>query len=85
MRFSSFVPFVAFAFSFSSHCLPSPSEDGPVTLLPIALGDFESKIQGIQRRTDIDFSTLDPSTQAQLVYGNKGGEKFLTFQDIVEN
>lgn len=85
MRFSSFVPFVAFTFSFSGYCLPSPSEDGPVTLLPINLGDFESKIQGIQRRNDVDFSTLDPSTQAQLVYGNKGGEKSLIFQNIAEN
>lgn len=80
MRLSSFVPLVAVIFSLSGHCLPSTSNDGPVTLLPINLGDFEGR-QGIQRRADADFSALDPSTHAQLVYGNKGGEESLTFQN----
>lgn len=84
MLLSSFVPLLALTFSLSGHCIPSPGDDGPIALLPINLGDFENRIQGIQRRADADFSALDPSTQAQLVYGNKGGEPFLTFQNTAD-
>lgn len=73
MHFHPFVSLMALALGFWDHALANLSVE-PVTLLPINLGDFESKIQGIQRRDDAKFSDLDPATQAQLVYGNKGGE-----------
>lgn len=85
MRSPTFVALVAFSFGLSAHCVSSPSKNGPLTLLPINLGDFESKIQGIQRRADADFSALDPSTQAQLVYGNKGGKYFVQSQNTTKN
>lgn len=86
MRFPSFVPLAAFAFSLTIRCLPSPSNEGPLTLLPINLGDFKTKIQGIERRVDNeDFSALDPSTHAQLVYGKIGGKQFLQCQNTTEN
>ena len=84
MRFLFCVPLVAaYVFSLSGHCLPSPADDGTVTLLPINLGDFEGR-QGIQRRANSSFTALDPATHVQLVYGNKGGEQSLTFPSLAQ-
>lgn len=73
MQFHPFVSSLALTLSFWDFAHANPSVE-LTTLLPINLRDFESKIHGIQRRDSAKFSDLDPATQAQLVYGNKGGE-----------
>lgn len=42
-------------------------------LKPININDFEAAT-GVQRRAAEDFSHLDLSTQAQLIYGRPGGK-----------
>ena len=54
------------------YCL-SNNHGNPITLSPINIKDFEATV-GIQRRADVDFSDLDPATQARLIYGQPGGK-----------
>ena len=58
----------------------SPAE-GPLTLHPINLRDYETAI-GLQRRAKEDFSALDPGTQAQLIYGRPGDDGQLLFANM---
>lgn len=54
------------------YCL-SNSHGNSIILSPIIIKDFEAA-DGIQRRADVDFSDLDPATQARLIYGQPGGK-----------
>ncbi|KAL8929157.1 MAG: hypothetical protein Q9172_000592 [Xanthocarpia lactea] len=42
-------------------------------LVPININEIEA-LTGVQRRAAVDFSRLDPSTQAQLIYGRPGND-----------
>lgn len=46
--------------------------NSPAELQPIDIKAFESAF-GIQRRTAVKLSALDPQTQEQLIYGRPGG------------
>ncbi|KAL8770087.1 MAG: hypothetical protein Q9209_004125 [Squamulea sp. 1 TL-2023] len=61
--------------------LDSAALDGPLTLHPLNLRDYENAI-GLQRRAKEDFSQLDPGTQAQLIYGRPGDDGQLLFADM---
>ncbi|KAL8925993.1 MAG: hypothetical protein Q9172_001996 [Xanthocarpia lactea] len=59
----------------------SSPADGPLTLHPINLRSYETAI-GLQRRAKEDFSSLDPGTQAQLIYGRPGDDGQLLFANM---
>ncbi|KAL8839222.1 MAG: hypothetical protein Q9170_001828 [Blastenia crenularia] len=49
------------------------SADEPSVLHPINLRDYETAL-GIHRRSGVEFTDLDPSTQTQLIYGRPGDD-----------
>ncbi|KAL8653320.1 MAG: hypothetical protein Q9226_003896 [Calogaya cf. arnoldii] len=51
-------------------------------LKPININDFEAAT-GIRRRAAEDFSHLDPSTQAQLIYGRPGNDGQLLLANMI--
>lgn len=52
-----------------------------MTLHPIRLRDYEDAI-GLRRRTQQDFSELDPGSQSQLIYGRPGDDGQLLFANM---
>ncbi|MCJ1260649.1 hypothetical protein MMC22_000511 [Lobaria immixta] len=81
MHCKSFIsPFVALSLGLQAYCL-SHAVDDSLTLLPINIRDFDATA-GIQRRASEDFSDLDPTTQARLIYGRPGENGQLLLADM---
>ena len=76
MHFNNHARHLAFAlslFPFFGLSTTKVVETTATALKPININDFEAAT-GVQRRAAVDFSRLDPSTQAQLIYGRPGSK-----------
>ncbi|KAL8993524.1 MAG: hypothetical protein Q9169_006282 [Polycauliona sp. 2 TL-2023] len=83
-RFVSSLSLAAALLSAACHGLPSASAqpvDQSMNLHPIKLGDYESAL-GLHRRAEDDFSSLDPGSQTQLIYGRPGDDGQLLFANM---